>query len=409
MLLFLFQVFLETGEAHVTYRPTETSPPIIAERIDDMGFPSKIKVVTPSPEITEPIPRLETVIHVDGMTCQSCVKNIEGNISKVAGVDSIKVSLEKKQAYISYNPLKLTPEEIADKISDSGFDAYVESKKSNALIARIRVVGMTCQNCVNTIESFLMKKDGVQFIRVSLEDKEAFIIYSPDVTNPPTLRDIISDMGFTASLPRELSVDKGFDQLAKASAGSTMEECTISIEGMTCQSCVRNIESNVGGKPGIERIKVSLEERNGRVTYNPRQTSPEAIAEMIDDMGFEAKVAEGGKGIPAAPNTATTTISIKGMTCNSCVKNIEGNLGKHPGVKSIVVSLENEIGTIVYFPDKTTPQMLAEVIDDMGFEAAVKGKNKEYNIRNFQIITVAHLPVYCLPGFFGTTCICFGF
>ena len=35
--------------------------------------------------------------------------------------------------------------------------------------------------------------------------------------------------------------------------------CTLNIQGMTCQSCVKNIESNVGTKPGIMSTKVSLE------------------------------------------------------------------------------------------------------------------------------------------------------
>ncbi|XP_052796287.1 copper-transporting ATPase 1-like isoform X2 [Mya arenaria] len=370
------KVFLESGEAHVTYSPTETSPPIIAEGIDDMGFPTKVKVVNPNIEVADEPPLLETTISVEGMTCQSCVKNIEGNISKVDGIHKIKVILEEKKAYVKYSPLKIMPDEIAEKISDMGFDSYVSSKKSNALIARITVKGMTCQNCVNTIESFVKKKEGVQFIRVSLEDKEAFIIYRPDMTNPPTLRDIISDMGFEASLPRENSVDVEFDRLAKKSVGPKSKVCVIDIEGMVCQSCVKNIESNISDKSGVLSIKVSLEENNGKVTYNPNMTSAEEIAQMIDDMGFDAKVAgtEGNSALQVE-STGTVTVSIKGMTCNSCVKTIEETMSKHPGVKSISVSLQNESGTIVYYMGKTSPQMLAEAVDDMGFEAAVKEKN----------------------------------
>lgn len=32
--------------------------------------------------------------------------------------------------------------------------------------------------------------------------------------------------------------------------------CRVNIEGMTCMSCVRNIESNIGAKDGIVFIKV---------------------------------------------------------------------------------------------------------------------------------------------------------
>ena len=38
--------------------------------------------------------------------------------------------------------------------------------------------------------------------------------------------------------------------------------CTLNIQGMTCQSCVGNIESNVITKPGIFKATVNLEVRN---------------------------------------------------------------------------------------------------------------------------------------------------
>lgn len=364
---------MDSGEAHVTYSPTETSPPIIAECIGDMGFPSKVKMVSPVVESVARIsPLLETAIHVDGMTCMSCVRNIEENMSKVKGIESIKVNLEEKQAYVRYNAMKLTPDDIAEKISDMGFDAYM-SRKSNSLIARIHVEGMTCQNCANTIESFVKKKDGVEDIRVSLQDKEAFIIYKPSVTNPVTLKDIICDMGFEATLPRESALDLEFDGLAKASIEAKEKETMIDIEGMVCMSCVKNIEGTVSEKPGILQIRVSLEDKNGWVRYNPSVTNPEEIARMIDDMGFDSKVSK--TAVPSAvESTEAVTVGIKGMTCQSCVKTIQDKISDHPGVKSIKVSLENESGLIVYYPTRTTPKMLADAIDDMGFEASVKGK-----------------------------------
>ncbi|XP_052281912.1 copper-transporting ATPase 1-like isoform X3 [Dreissena polymorpha] len=378
------KVFLEANEAHVRYSPTETSPPIIADNIENLGFNTKVKAVTPVSDPVEvtpaPLPLIDVVVHIDGMTCNSCVKNIEGVISKVDGVAGIKVSLDKKEGAVSFNPLKLTSAEIADKISDMGFDAYVVGGKSNALIAKITVNGMTCQNCVNTIESFVSKKQGVQFIRVSLEDKEAFIIYSPDITNPLTLRDIITDMGFEATLPRENSVEVEFDKLAKASLRSKSKEVVVDIQGMVCQSCVNHIETAIAGKPGVSSIKVSLEESNGRVCYDPHLTTAEDVAKMIDDMGFDAKVLN-DKDVSTSNQlqmtTDTVVISIKGMTCQSCVKNIEGNLSKNPAVKSISVSLSNETGTIVYYQGMTSPKRLADAIDDMGFEASLKDDPRE--------------------------------
>lgn len=41
----------------------------------------------------------------------------------------------------------------------------------------------------------------------------------------------------------------------------------INVYGMTCQSCVRNIESTVGQRPGVLHIKVSLEDKSALIRY----------------------------------------------------------------------------------------------------------------------------------------------
>lgn len=44
------------------------------------------------------------------------------------------------------------------------------------------------------------------------------------------------------------------------------------------------------------------------------------------------------------------------MTCNSCVKNIEGNIGQKTGVRSIKVSLEDEMATLIITPTEVTAE-----------------------------------------------------
>ena len=366
---------LESREALIKYSPTETSPPILAEEIEKLGYPAKIKSVSPSEPVSDVTPVADTVVHVTGMTCMNCVNNIEQHIAKVDGITAIKVSLEQQQAFVQFDPEKLTPKKIAEKIDDMGFEAYVE-KTPNALIARIHVEGMTCQSCVRNIETNMKTKPGVSEIRVSLEDREAFIIYDPKLTNLEVLRDQIDDMGFDASIPKEAHVDHEFDKLARKSLECKERETVINIEGMVCHSCVNNIESNVKDKPGIIDIKVSLENSNGRIKYDSSIITADKIVDLIDDMGFEAKVSS-ESGLSSALTTEDSTrkvvLNIVGMTCNSCVQSIEGKILEHPGVISIKVSLADQTATVIYHLSKITPLGIIDTIDDMGFETSLKG------------------------------------
>ena len=65
----------------------------------------------------------------------------------------------------------------------------------------------------------------------------------------------------------------------------------------------------------------------------------------------------------------TSEIKIKGMSCNHCVASIQKALSALEGVKSVDVSLENEMATVEYYEAKTEESIFKNVIDDIGFEA----------------------------------------
>ena len=52
----------------------------------------------------------------------------------------------------------------------------------------------------------------------------------------------------------------------------------ITVQGMTCGSCVRKITESVETKPGVESIVVVLEGGRATVKYDPSVTAPDIIA-----------------------------------------------------------------------------------------------------------------------------------
>lgn len=105
----------------------------------------------------------------------------------------------------------------------------------------------------------------------------------------------------------------------------------IDIRGMTCQSCVRNIESVIGDRPDVVSIRVILEENAGYIGYKTCDTSPQELADAIEDMGFTASLPtfddaknEDKRTSVICTTTSTCSIHVDGMTCSSCVKSITG-------------------------------------------------------------------------------------
>jgi copper ion binding protein len=63
----------------------------------------------------------KSVLKVSGMSCGSCVSTVKKAATKVEGVADAVVSLEKGEAEVSFDPAKVTPEDIAKAITKAGF------------------------------------------------------------------------------------------------------------------------------------------------------------------------------------------------------------------------------------------------------------------------------------------------
>lgn len=59
---------------------------------------------------------------VDGMSCQHCVKAVEGALNKLDGVRSAAVDLGKGTARVEYDESRVKPEQMKAAIEDQGYD-----------------------------------------------------------------------------------------------------------------------------------------------------------------------------------------------------------------------------------------------------------------------------------------------
>lgn len=60
---------------------------------------------------------------VDGMVCNACQSTIKKAIKSLNGVTNVEVSLENKNAIISYYPNQVKPEQIQKAVNDKGYTA----------------------------------------------------------------------------------------------------------------------------------------------------------------------------------------------------------------------------------------------------------------------------------------------
>ncbi|MEC1288695.1 copper chaperone CopZ [Bacillus mojavensis] len=66
-----------------------------------------------------------------------------------------------------------------------------------------------------------------------------------------------------------------------------MEQKTLQVEGMSCQHCVKAVETSVGELDGVSAVRVHLEAGKVDVTFDASKVSVKDIADAIEDQGYD--------------------------------------------------------------------------------------------------------------------------
>ncbi|MBN4078378.1 heavy metal translocating P-type ATPase [Gammaproteobacteria bacterium AH-315-C21] len=128
---------------------------------------------------------------VEGMTCASCVKTIEGALNKAEGVAKAVVNFATEKATIEFDPQALTESDLVKIIEGTGYRVAGAREK-----VTFKLGGMTCASCAQTIEKALNKADGVFEAAVNLATEQAVIEFDAGVTGPANLEQVIEGAGY---------------------------------------------------------------------------------------------------------------------------------------------------------------------------------------------------------------------
>ncbi|KAH7923971.1 heavy metal translocatin [Leucogyrophana mollusca] len=136
----------------------------------------------------------------------------------------------------------------------------------------LRIEGMTCGACVESIEGMLRSQSGIYSVKVALLAERGIIEYDPETWTPEKLINEIEDIGFDATL---IPVTRS-------------DVLTLRIYGMTCSACTSSVETGLREMPGVTDVAVSLATETAKVEFVPGLVGPREMVERIEEMGFDA-------------------------------------------------------------------------------------------------------------------------
>jgi Cu+-exporting ATPase len=128
------------------------------------------------------------------------------------------------------------------------------------------ITGMTCANCVATVERNLKKEKGVAAASVNLSSERAMVEFDPAITG---LQNLVG-------------------RVERAGYGVASGEANLLIRRMSDDNDARRLEKALAALEGVLEAQVSFAAEKARVRYIPTLVSQSDLRRAIRSAGFEA-------------------------------------------------------------------------------------------------------------------------
>ena len=241
-----------------------------------------------------------------GVGCMKCVAKIEKNISELKGTENVKVDVNTKIMDISFDEEKISFDEIKNKLEELGYGVEREVSASEEISCETNVEENKC----------------------SVKEEQ---------------KDISEEKTDTENI----------------------EKKQFKLSGVTCQACVRRIETKVGKMKGVKSAVVNLATEELTVLYDYEQLNKNDIENEVKSIGY---------GIDEKIEASELLVNIEGISCQACVANIERKVKKLDGIISAEVNLATNRGRFLYDSKRIKGSEIIGVINGIGGYKAVRNE-----------------------------------
>jgi Cu+-exporting ATPase len=128
------------------------------------------------------------------------------------------------------------------------------------------ITGMTCANCVATVERNLKKVNGVENATVNLSSERATVSFSPEMTGLPVI----------------------IERIQRAGYGVATGEADLVIRRMSDSNDAMRLEKKLNQTEGITTAQVNFGIEKASIRYIPTIISQREIRQIVKSAGFEA-------------------------------------------------------------------------------------------------------------------------
>ncbi|MCM5553921.1 heavy metal translocating P-type ATPase [Pleomorphomonas sp. NRK KF1] len=150
-------------------------------------------------------------------------------------------------------------------------NAPARTTSSSSSQISLPIGGMTCASCVGRVERVLKAVPGVETVSVNLATERASITTNGEVDRA-RLVDAVEMAGYEVP-----------------AAPATEARVELTVEGMTCASCVGRVERALKAVPGVDEAVVNLATERATIRGTAEAA---ALVEAVETAGYDARLIE---------------------------------------------------------------------------------------------------------------------
>jgi Cu+-exporting ATPase len=128
------------------------------------------------------------------------------------------------------------------------------------------ITGMTCANCVASVERNIKKEKGINSAIVNLSSERATVDYDPTLVKLPII----------------------LQRVERAGYGVATGEADLFVQGMSDDNDARRLEKALSAQEGVLNSSVIYSAEKAKVTYIPTIISQQDLRKIVKQAGFQA-------------------------------------------------------------------------------------------------------------------------
>lgn len=292
-----------------------------------------------SSDPTAPVVILQTSFLVSNLNCPACVSHITSLMNDFTPAPVIRdISIINHVITIAHENT-LPAVSISEALTSAGYEVFDTSSASGSCEKLLAQADREA-NLASTVQRWDSRRNS-QLDRSTRQIHDANCQVCAACSNTARGRETLESVA-----------------ISNAVDATPLYLATLSIDGMTCSSCVGNVTKALQNVRTVDRADVSLVGRSANVQLRTDEAESVTfdLIQAVEDAGYDAQLMELTPVLATAVQKEDedkndfwrATYAIEGMSCSSCVGKISSTIKDFPFVERAEVNLVAHTGSVTF-------------------------------------------------------------